>query len=92
MSSWTERDIRLAASLDDALAIVNETASALNSTFVLTEGAGDFRSGHIENGGRAILDIVLLDGSSATTIVRVDTRQGLGGELASLLAARPEAV
>jgi hypothetical protein len=90
MPNMTERDVRLAAPLDRALEIVGQAASELDSTFVLTEGASDFRSGHIEAGGEAVLDVILMGESSGITVVRVDTRKRLGDRLAALLAMAAE--
>jgi hypothetical protein len=87
----TERDVRFAATLDDALAALDRAASALGGSFVLTEFAADFRSGHVEAGGRARLYVVILE-DAPDIVVRVDTSDSLGLRLADRLASEPDAI
>lgn len=88
--SMTERDVRFAATLDDALATLERAASAIGASFVLTESASDFRSGHVEADGEARLYVVIL-GGSPEVVIRVDTRDSLGDRLADRLASEPDA-
>lgn len=86
----TERDVRFAATLDDALAAVDRAASALGAHFVLTEFAADFRSGHVEVDGEARLYVIVLVDSPGV-IVRVQTMDILGERLAERLASESDA-
>ena len=56
-----------------------------------TEFAADFRSGHVEAGGRARLYVVILE-DAPDIVVRVDTSDSLGLRLADRLASEPDAV
>jgi hypothetical protein len=87
----TERDVTLASSLDEALDEFTRVSRELSAEVVITDGASDFRSGHLEVDGTALLDVVLMSQERGCTVVRIDTRDPFGARVADALASVPAA-